>query len=61
VHQDLAVHQQIAEHALAQARGRDVLRETAAQMSAQLVAAQAELEQLIVKFRMAIEAAGWVE
>lgn len=49
------------EHAVAQARGRDVLRETAAQLSAQLVTTQSELNQLIVKFREVAEAAGLME
>ncbi len=46
------------EQAIARTRGRDVLKERAAQLSLQLGAAQAELEQLIVKFREVIETAG---
>jgi hypothetical protein len=49
------------EHAVGQARGRDVFKETAAQLGAQLVTAQAELDRLVVKFRKVVEAAGWAE
>ena len=49
------------EHALAQARGRDVLRERAAELSMQLAVAQAELQQLIAKFREVVEATGLAE
>ncbi len=49
------------EQAVAQARGRDVLRETAAQLSMQLMTAQAELNQLITKFQEVVEAAGLAE
>lgn len=49
------------EYAIGRARGRDVLQETAAQLSAQLMVAQAELTQLIAKFREVVEAAGLAE
>jgi DNA repair exonuclease SbcCD ATPase subunit len=47
--------------ALARSRGRDVLAEVARQMQVTLNEAENELQQLIVKFREVVEAAGLAE
>ena len=49
------------EAALARSRRRDVLAETAQQVQTRLLEAESELQQLIVKFREVIEAAGLAE
>jgi hypothetical protein len=49
------------EAALGRSRGRDVLAETARQMQARLSEAESELQQLIVKFREVVAAAGLAE
>ncbi len=49
------------EAALARSRGRDVLAETARQVQAKLTESESELQQLIVKFREVVEAAGLAE
>ena len=49
------------EHAVAQSRRRDVFQEVEQQLSTQLMVAQAELQQLIAKFREVVETAGLAE
>jgi hypothetical protein len=49
------------EAALGRSRGRDVLAETSRLMQARLVEAESELQQLILKFREVVEAAGLAE
>jgi hypothetical protein len=49
------------EAALGRSRGHDVLAETSRQMQTRLIAAESELQGLIVKFREMVEAAGLAE